>query len=99
MLKIHVKSGSLTRILRFNFQFKIMVYRLTVGGYNDSATISDLKSDFGPCLSLKIIQARKERLRIRVSFNKKKNYKNLIRNIKNEKIPAQIEKSGSKTRR
>ena len=94
-----MKSGSLTRILRFNFQFKIMVYRLTVGGYNDSATISDLKSDFGPCLSLKIIQARKERLRIRVSFNKKKNYKNLIRNIKNEKIPAQIEKSGSKTRR
>ena len=77
-----------------------MVYRLTVGGYNDSATISDLKSDFGPFLSLKIIQARKERrLRIRISFNKKKNYKNLIRNIKNEKIPAQIEKSGSKTRR
>lgn len=82
-----------------NFLFKIMVYRLTVGGYNDSATISDLKSDFGPFLSLKIIQARKERLRIRISFNKKKNYKKLIRNIKNEKIQAQIEKSGSRTRR
>ena len=76
-----------------------MVYRLTVGGYNDSAKISDLKSDFGPFLSLKIIQARKERLRIRISFNKKKNYKKLIRNIKNEKIQAQIEKSGSRTRR
>ena len=76
-----------------------MVYRLTVGGYNDSTSISDLKTDFGPCLSIKIIQARKKRLRLKISFNKKKNYKNLIRSIKNKKIHAEIEKSGSKTQR